>query len=363
MLEIERALSIIKEWNEEWHPRYFMSDFDDKEINAIETVFEASDCFVYLCDFHGEQAWTRWTSKSENGVSQMKEEVLCRLRRIARADNEDKYKSAVQQLKASTIWINNTNLQNWMNNVWLPQHKRWVWAFRANSFQVLIKTNNGIERQNKLLKHNYLRKKRRSTITQLCTILVEEFFPDSYKKYADMNMQYSSSFRTYLPNRPRSFVTHCMQKLGAGKRIPASYVQEISDGIVQVKGSNVQDNQMYAVNFATSALPNCECEGWQRNYLPCKHMFAAIVHLPRYSFNTLSEQYREAPYFTLDPYFLDNFDTQTETNEEEPIIMEEHEQESDVVTGQKIPELPLRTRGNHLSTATNCRDFSIRLKA
>ena len=37
-------------------------------------------------------------------------------------------------------------------------------AFPQDSFQILVKTNNGIERQNKSFKYEYLKKKRKKTI-------------------------------------------------------------------------------------------------------------------------------------------------------------------------------------------------------
>lgn len=36
---IREALQIFSEWNANWHPRYFMTDFCHEEINAIESVF------------------------------------------------------------------------------------------------------------------------------------------------------------------------------------------------------------------------------------------------------------------------------------------------------------------------------------
>eukprot|EP00794_Sanderia_malayensis_P001794 gene1794-1999_t len=71
---IAEGLNVLADWNADWKPSFFMTDFDEKEINALEEVFE--DCFVYLCDFHREQAWTRWVSKADNGVTNVKEEVL-----------------------------------------------------------------------------------------------------------------------------------------------------------------------------------------------------------------------------------------------------------------------------------------------
>ena len=39
---IEEALRIIKDWNPLWSPKYFMCDYADGEINAIEEVFEGN---------------------------------------------------------------------------------------------------------------------------------------------------------------------------------------------------------------------------------------------------------------------------------------------------------------------------------
>ncbi|CAH3157919.1 unnamed protein product [Porites lobata] len=58
-----------------------MTDFCKEEIHAVEETFPG--CSVYLCDFHREQAWDRWMVKKENDVSDKKEKVLCRLRRVA----------------------------------------------------------------------------------------------------------------------------------------------------------------------------------------------------------------------------------------------------------------------------------------
>eukprot|EP00795_Rhopilema_esculentum_P005787 gene5787-11076_t len=66
---IQEGISIIANWNPNWKADYFMTDFDEKEINAIESVFES--CRVYLCDFHREQAWTRWVNINMTTKSHM----------------------------------------------------------------------------------------------------------------------------------------------------------------------------------------------------------------------------------------------------------------------------------------------------
>lgn len=55
---ISEALSILKEWNSHWNPPHFLCDFSDAEFSAIQHAFPSST--VYGCDFHREQAWTRW---------------------------------------------------------------------------------------------------------------------------------------------------------------------------------------------------------------------------------------------------------------------------------------------------------------
>lgn len=52
------ALKIIAQWNRDWNTPYFMVDYSKAELNGIMAVFPS--CEIYLCEFHREQAWTRW---------------------------------------------------------------------------------------------------------------------------------------------------------------------------------------------------------------------------------------------------------------------------------------------------------------
>ena len=36
---ISEALDVIKKWNPNWNPKFFMTDFSEAEIRAIETTF------------------------------------------------------------------------------------------------------------------------------------------------------------------------------------------------------------------------------------------------------------------------------------------------------------------------------------
>ena len=80
-----------------------------------------SETFVFLCDFHREQSWTRWTAKVTNGVSSVKEKVLAMLRRCAHATTIPEFDDAVLRLCNSVEWNNSKKLQNWINNTWMPE--------------------------------------------------------------------------------------------------------------------------------------------------------------------------------------------------------------------------------------------------
>lgn len=125
--EISEALTILKQWNPNWEPKYFMSDYSEAELCAIEQVFP--DCKVYLCDFHREQAWERWVQdRNHNLNAANRNELLSLLRDCAWASParsgevsiDHSYKQAVIKLKKSCIWKENEAVRNWLSTKWLP---------------------------------------------------------------------------------------------------------------------------------------------------------------------------------------------------------------------------------------------------
>lgn len=77
---------------------------------------------VYLCDFHREQAWLRWVSKSANEV-QDKDNVLRLLRNLARAGTEKELEDQKEDLMASDDWKDNGKLQAWLKGTWFSEEK------------------------------------------------------------------------------------------------------------------------------------------------------------------------------------------------------------------------------------------------
>ena len=108
--EIAEALSILKKWNPDWNPAFFMSDYSEAEFVAVEQVFPSSRS--YICDFHREQAWERWTRDHKHGLNKEDgEKVLDLLRDCAHApvpSPDEKlpmdhyYQCALKRLKESS---------------------------------------------------------------------------------------------------------------------------------------------------------------------------------------------------------------------------------------------------------------------
>ena len=67
-------------------------------------------------------------------------------------------------------------------------------VFQERTSKVIIKTNNGVERQNKDFKREFLVDHKENTLSGMLTVLVESFLPDKYKSMYDVptifNLQY-----------------------------------------------------------------------------------------------------------------------------------------------------------------------------
>ena len=124
---ISEALQQLRVWNPKWNPRFFMTDYSEAELLALEQSFPSLQ--IYLCDFHREQAWERWTNNHKHGLNNdQKESLLSMLRECANAPPTSQecglpqdfyYQKAVDDLKSSSIWQNNEDVRDWLENKWL----------------------------------------------------------------------------------------------------------------------------------------------------------------------------------------------------------------------------------------------------
>ncbi|KAJ7394834.1 hypothetical protein OS493_000669 [Desmophyllum pertusum] len=101
---------------------------------------------------------------------------------------------------------------------------------------VSINTNNGIERQNESLKYQYLKDRNNNSLSGMITILIEEFLPDKYRKYVELNTRCSEGYRRYnsevpkyLYNKPRLFLNHCRQRLTHAGDVQLQHIKIVDD--------------------------------------------------------------------------------------------------------------------------------------
>ena len=58
----------------------------------------------------------------------------------------------------------------------------WVRAYRTGLMEIIANTNNGVERQNKDLKYEYLKRYKDNSLSGMITVLIEQFLPDKFRR-------------------------------------------------------------------------------------------------------------------------------------------------------------------------------------
>lgn len=77
--------TIIREFYYSQLKQCFLAFQFTSQLCPILLLFPFAGSKVLLCDFHRENAWLEWTSKSDNGVASIKETILDLLRKVAHA--------------------------------------------------------------------------------------------------------------------------------------------------------------------------------------------------------------------------------------------------------------------------------------
>ena len=64
----------------------------------------------------------------------------------------------------------------------IPFLQLWVRAFRQGLLEIVVNTNNGVERKNKDFKHEFLKPYKDNSLSGMVTVLVEQFLPAKEKR-------------------------------------------------------------------------------------------------------------------------------------------------------------------------------------
>ncbi|XP_065209956.1 uncharacterized protein LOC135838315 isoform X1 [Planococcus citri] len=304
---IQEALEIFKQWNAEWKPKYFITDYSDAEINAITACFHLP---VYICDFHRQQAWVRWFSKKDN-ISNIDEKniLLSFFRKLADARSNDEFCYIESTMRSSEAWQNNPKVQRYFNSTWLPVKEKWTKAFFDDEYLFIINTNNGIETQHKVLKHFYLNSHIDKSLCGVLDVIMNEFLDDAFKTYVENNdcldskyKQYNTVIPEFLYDRPSFFIRHVYQRYVTARSVYSRHsILTLNNDVktvflVKSEAKNVH----YYVDFTK---PKCTCDDFFRYRFPCKHLCAVMLYVTDYSFNDLPSNYRNSPFLSIDPEY------------------------------------------------------------
>ncbi|ROT61087.1 hedgehog interacting protein-like protein [Penaeus vannamei] len=255
---IQEALEIIKEWNPNWRPGCFLADFNNEDIMALETVFP--DTCVLLSDFHREKAWSEWLCSEGNEVSHIGVAIKNMLNRIAQASTVSLYHEALNTFQSSAIWRDSQEIKDWFSNTWLPNVQRWATAFRSSTHTLLIRMNNGIERQNELLKSSFLDGYKNCSLSNLMTVIVTDFLPKSYKRYVELNRRRSFKYTnsdgelpTFLHELPLDVAQHVMKRWYGN--LSSESIHQGSNKSMFLVASEMGSSLHYEVHLGNDVMP------------------------------------------------------------------------------------------------------------
>ncbi|KAE9543481.1 hypothetical protein AGLY_002281 [Aphis glycines] len=222
---ITEALYMIKSWNDN-----------------IAKVF--NNCPTYICDFHREQAWLRWTNKQGN---------------LHVKDDREK----------------------------------WTNRFFKDEYDIKISTNNGVETQNKVIKSFYLKLTSDKSLNSTIETIIDQFLPESLKKYHLKNLKLTGE-------RPEPFVKHIYNRLSTAQNIYSeNKIKKLElEHTFHVKSED--GTCVYTINFL---IANCTCIDYIKFHWPCKHLCAIFLYIPGYSFDDLPEIFLNNPFISPDPRY------------------------------------------------------------
>ena len=137
-----------------------------------------------------------------------------------------------------------------------------------------------------------------------------KFLPDSHQKYLFLNYKQSSQYRSYknfvpayLHGRPRSTISHCLERRSKSLQYTDDDLQIVDEDIGKftVTGTSGKKHEVLFAN------PSCTCCDWMTYHLPCKHFFGIFRLRSRWDWNSLPDSYRNSPYLSTDQSAIEDF--------------------------------------------------------
>ena len=126
-------------------------------------------------------------------------------------------------------------------------------------------------------------------------------------RYIEENFRRSGRYRNYnkliphwLHDKLQKFTRHCAERITSAKCVKSAeiIVNNLDRLTFHVRSQSTNDIHNVSLGDKTN-LPNCSCDDWRRSLMPCKHMFTILDHVDGVTWTSISEKYRESPFFKL----------------------------------------------------------------
>ena len=144
------------------------------------------------------------------------------------------------------------------------------------------------------------------TLSALVRVLIDSYLPDMHQKYVMNNLkssewyrQYNSFVPVFLHGRPRSVITHCLERQARGKKYDSTDIVMSSsqNGVFTILKPS---GGSHTVDFGGEGEPSCTCKDWKRWKIPCKHFFGVFNTNKEWGWNSLSSSYLQSAYLSCD---------------------------------------------------------------
>ena len=157
-----------------------------------------------------------------------------------------------------------------------------------------------------------------------------------------MYRSYQSYIPSYLHDRPRSVIVHCLDRKANSSKILSEQIHDI-DNVTGVFEIEKTSGKKHTVNFGTedpNYMPSCTCKDWLRHHIPCKHFFSLFAYRNDWGWDKLPESYLKSAYLSTDVQALDDFFHQDEADLATLAIPMELETEDNEISHQL--QMPVR---------------------
>ena len=319
MESIAEGLATVKSWNIDLEPRFVMCEPDVRHFDAVQAVWP--DAHLLLCDVCREQDWAQWIDNKKNGLANKphcKQEILARLRQIARANSRDEFDIAHHRLLCSKVYEDSLPLQLYFGGKYMSVMEKWVQYYR-HDLHTKIDTSNANERRGGLMLKHYKQSVTANFSTDIITLLssIKQTLETMWQDYCKANMKQVTLESDYefedalshLANRPCGFVTLQLKACEKAKHFfqqrsdASSYFTRMEDNtdVFLVKDFTDTDRWYRLELNSSSGDASCSCSTFHKHKMPCEHFYAVFTVFDDVSWFTLPAAYRDHAFFTFDP--------------------------------------------------------------